>query len=108
MIAFDNSVDPLYILITIYVNNYRRNASSTLRCFVMRLDWANGNPSLFWKMADEHERKNGAANRELEVALPAELEPVQQVALLQVFVKAELSGKPYQLAIHEPSLRLVR
>ncbi len=65
-------------------------------------DWANGNPSLFWNMADENERKNGAAYRELEVALPAELKPEQQVALLQEFVKAELPGKPYQLAIHEP------
>jgi len=65
-------------------------------------EWANGNPSLFWKMADEHERKNGAAYRELEVALPAELEPAQHLALLQEFVRAELSGKPYQLAIHEP------
>lgn len=65
-------------------------------------DWANDNPSLFWKMADEHERRNGAAYRELEVALPAELEPEQHVALLQEFVKGELSGKPYQLAIHEP------
>lgn len=32
----------------------------------------------------------------------AELKPEQQVALLQEFVKAELPGKPYQLAIHEP------
>ncbi|WP_428827030.1 MobA/MobL family protein [Azonexus sp. IMCC34842] len=65
-------------------------------------DWAYGNPSLLWKMADQNERKNGAAYRELEVALPAELAPDQQVALLQAFVNAELPGKPYQLAIHEP------
>jgi len=65
-------------------------------------DWANGSPSFFWKMADEHERKNGAAYRELEVALPAELTPEQHLALLQEFVQAEISGKPFQLAIHEP------
>lgn len=65
-------------------------------------DWADGNPASFWNMADKHERKNGAAYRELELALPAELKPEQHIALLQDFVKAELPGKPYQLAIHEP------
>lgn len=65
-------------------------------------DWADDNPSLFWKMADENERKNGAAYRELEVALPAELDQKQHIAILQEFVKIELPGKPFQLAIHEP------
>lgn len=37
--------------------------------------WAEHNPNFFWKMADEHERKNGSTYREHEIALPRELTP---------------------------------
>lgn len=69
-------------------------------------DWANGNPSLFWKMADKHERANGAAYREFELALPAELTLEQQRELLDEFIEQEVGSKPYQLAIHAPTAAL--
>lgn len=37
--------------------------------------WAAHNPAHFWNAADEHERANGATYREIEVALPRELDP---------------------------------
>ena len=36
-------------------------------------EWAAHNAAHFWTAADEHERVNGSAYREIEVALPREL-----------------------------------
>lgn len=69
-------------------------------------EWAEDNPLLFWKMADEHERVNGSAYREFEMALPLELTPDQRLQLVRDFVKQEVGEKPYQLAIHEPQAAL--
>ena len=69
-------------------------------------DWALGNPQLFWKMADKHERSNGAAYREFELALPSELTIEQQRELMDDFISKEIGSKPYQLAIHEPTAGL--
>lgn len=68
--------------------------------------WANGNPSLFWKAADSYERVNGAAYRELELALPSELTHDQQLELVHEFIKQEIGEKPFQLAIHAPQASL--
>lgn len=66
-------------------------------------DWANNDPGMFWRMADKHERCNGAAYREFELALPGELTQEQNVTLLQDFIVSVLPGKPYQYAIlHQP------
>lgn len=65
-------------------------------------EWANGNPLTFWKMADAHERANGAAYREYELALPQELGKEQCQELLREFIRTEIGDKPYQLAIHCP------
>ena len=65
-------------------------------------EWATGNPILYWKMADAHERINGAAYREFELALPRELTIEQQRDLLDEFICHEIGNKPYQLAIHAP------
>lgn len=69
-------------------------------------EWTNGNPSVFWKMADAHERANGAAYREYELALPRELTTSQQQALLKEFIQSEIGDKPYQFAIHAPTAAL--
>jgi len=64
--------------------------------------WASS-PGQFWLAADEYERKNGTTYREMEIALPRELEPAQRVALVEAFVAQELGGRhAYQWAIHVP------
>lgn len=66
-------------------------------------NWAQGNPNLFWQCADEFERKNGAAYREIEIALPRELTPKQRQDLVQTFVEQELGEQhAYTWAIHSP------
>ena len=65
-------------------------------------DWALGKPIVFWKMADQNERSNGAAYREFELALPVEFSNEQQRELLDDFICTAVGDKPYQLAIHEP------
>jgi hypothetical protein len=69
-------------------------------------DWALGNPSLFWKMADKHERSNGTTYREFEMALPSELSTEQQRELLDDFISKVVGNKPYQFAIHSPNSAL--
>ena len=66
-------------------------------------DWAQDDPNLFWRCADEFERKNGATYREIEIALPRELTPQQRKELVQVFVEQELGEQhAYTWAIHTP------
>ena len=65
--------------------------------------WAAHNPSIFWKAADEFERKNGTSYRELEIALPRELTPHQRKILLEDFIKKELgTTHAYTYGIHCP------
>ena len=69
--------------------------------------WAEQNPAHFWNAADEHERANGSAYREIEVALPRELTPDQRRVLVEDFVRQELGDKHvYQWAIHTPKAAL--
>ena len=69
--------------------------------------WAEHNPAHFWSAADEHERANGATYREIEVALPRELDPAQRRALVEDFIAQEISDKhAYQWAIHTPNAAL--
>lgn len=69
-------------------------------------DWAHDNPRVFWNMADRHERANGAAYREIEVALPLELSLDQQKALVNEFIEQEIGSKPFQAAIHKSKAAL--
>ncbi|WP_176731520.1 MobA/MobL family protein, partial [Burkholderia cenocepacia] len=56
-----------------------------------------------WKAADEFERKNGTAYREIEIALPRELTREQRIELVEDFVQKELGDRhAYQYAIHNP------
>ena len=65
--------------------------------------WAEHNPREFWRASDEHERKGGSAYREIEVALPRELDADQRRELVEDFVKQELGDRhAYQYAIHNP------
>lgn len=64
--------------------------------------WAQGNANIFWKAADQYERKNAAAYREIEMALPVELPPLKQVELVEVYIEKVIGPKTYQFAIHAP------
>ena len=70
-------------------------------------EWAAHNADHFWTAADEHERVNGSAYREIEVALPRELSPAQRLELVQAFIGQELGNQhAYQFAIHTPKAAL--
>lgn len=69
-------------------------------------NWAEGDPGLFWAMADRHERANGAAYREHEIALPNELSALQLIDLAERLVVNLVGSKPYQYAIHAPEGKL--
>ena len=65
--------------------------------------WVRDNPLSFWEAADAFERKNGSVYREMEIALPRELDPEQQIALVRDWVQQEIGNKhAYQWAIHAP------
>lgn len=65
--------------------------------------WAEHDPGIFWKAADEHERANGSTYREVEVALPRELTPDQRRALVEDFVREHIGDRhPFTFAIHIP------
>lgn len=68
--------------------------------------FAAGQPLQFWKMADKHERANGAAYREHVVALPRELGPPQQQRLVRAIVDELTESKPYHFAVHSPRAAL--
>ena len=69
--------------------------------------WAAHAPAHFWSAADEYERANGTAYREIEVALPRELTPAERLALVQAFIGQELGDQhAYQFAIHTPKAAL--
>ena len=61
--------------------------------------WANS-PQEFWKAAAAHERSNGVAYFELEIALPNELSDEENKKIVQEYVKQVVGNKPYTFAIH--------
>ena len=67
--------------------------------------WAEDAPGKYWEAADAHERTNGRLFKQLEVALPKELLPGQQTALVTSFCKKMALTKdgplPYSFAIHK-------
>lgn len=65
-------------------------------------EWAQSS-SQFWKAADEHERANGTTYREMEIALPRELDDKQKEKLVREWVKQEIGQQhAYTWAIHSP------
>ncbi len=66
--------------------------------------WAKAQPQQFWRAADVFERVNGTTYREMEIALPRELEPAQRAELVREFVRQEIGEHhAYQWAIHTPN-----
>ena len=69
--------------------------------------WAEGEPARFWAAADRHERANGATYREIEIALPRELNPAQRQDLVLDFIRQEIGERHvHQWAIHNPGAAL--
>ena len=65
-------------------------------------EWAKDDPHSYWKAADEHERANGRLYREVQFALPKELNEGQRRELASGFAKRLTEGErlPYTLAVH--------
>lgn len=65
--------------------------------------WAENDPAQFWQAADQHERANGATYREIEIALPRELNEQQRLTLVRDFVREEIgTNHAYTFALHTP------
>ena len=64
--------------------------------------WAADEPNDYWQAADAGERANGRLFREVEFALPLELDEGQQVELAREFAQEITKDEqlPYMLAIH--------
>lgn len=63
-------------------------------------------PREFWKAADQGERSNGAAYREMVIALPRELTEEQWEELVKEYISRVIPLKPHQYAIHCPAAAL--
>ena len=64
--------------------------------------WAEGQPGAYWEAADQYERANGRLYREIEFALPRELNLPQMRELVEAFAEHLTSAEklPWTLAIH--------
>ena len=65
-------------------------------------EWAEDDPQKYWEAADAHERANGRLYREVEFALPRELNERERQEVASSFAK-HLTGEerlPYTLAVH--------
>ena len=65
-------------------------------------EWAKDDPRSYWEAADEYERANGRLYREVQFALPKELNEEQRRELASGFARRLTEGErlPYTLAIH--------
>src|SRR5271156_4253941 len=87
------------------VGRYGRGESELIHAESRGLPgWAAIDPALYWKAADRYERSNGRLYQQVEIGLPVELNPAQQIALAQGFA-AELAATgdgslPYTLVVH--------
>ncbi|MBK8168683.1 MAG: MobA/MobL family protein [bacterium] len=69
--------------------------------------WLSAAERSFWTAADRYERANGATYREIEIALPRELNPAQRQALVLDFIRQEIGERhAHQWAIHNPGAAL--
>ena len=87
-----------------YINRAGRYSRQRDKCLVSGRSgmpkWAAPAPLQYWRAADRHERKNACLAREIECALPVELDLNQQVALVKEFIERNLEGQPCSWAIH--------
>ena len=65
-------------------------------------EWAEQDPRSYWEAADEYERANGRLYREVQFALPKELNEDERRERASGFAKRLTEGErlPYTLAIH--------
>ncbi|BAL83100.1 putative plasmid mobilization protein [Selenomonas ruminantium subsp. lactilytica TAM6421] len=63
--------------------------------------WANNNPKAFFAAADKYERANGTRYREIEFALPNELNTAAQKEIIDTFIEHHLKDHYYAYAIHD-------
>ena len=65
-------------------------------------EWAESDPRSYWAAGDEYERANGRLYREVQFALPKELNEAGRRELASGFAKRLTEGErlPYTLAIH--------
>ena len=68
-------------------------------------EWAKDDPRSYWEAADMHERANGRLFREVEFALPKELNEGEQIELAREFARRLTCADngerlPYTLAVH--------
>jgi len=64
-------------------------------------EWAQNDPTQYWQAADLYERANGTLFREVEFALPIELNLEQQTVLAEEFSNHLSQGNlPYSMVIH--------
>ena len=65
-------------------------------------EWVEEDPRSYWEAADEHERANGSLFREIQFALPQELNEQERRELASGFARRLTEGErlPYTLAIH--------
>lgn len=66
-------------------------------------EFAQADPRAFWRAADAHERANGRAYTELQIALPRELSDGQRIELAQEAAREFMGDRfAYILAVHNP------
>ena len=65
-------------------------------------EWAESDPRSYWEAADEYERANGRLYREVQFALPKELNEAERRELASGFAGRLTEGErlPYTLAVH--------
>lgn len=63
--------------------------------------WTKKNPADYWYQADRLSSAESRLYRQLQIAIPKELSPKLQTALVTEFIRARLSGLPYTVAIHD-------
>ena len=66
-------------------------------------EWAADDPAEYWAAADEHERANAALYREIEFALPKELNEQERRDTVHRFARQVVGpeGMPYTMALHK-------
>lgn len=63
--------------------------------------WAAASPLKYWKAADSCERANGLLFREMDLALPVELDLPQKIQLAKKIAVAAAEGRmPYTMGLH--------
>ena len=63
-------------------------------------EWAEDDPRSYWEAADQHERVNGRLFREVEFALPKELNEGDQVEMAREFASKLTSAGGERFALY--------